>query len=119
MPQVGFGPTIPVFKRVKTVHAFDYAATVIGNFKIIHSNIVKNQWRSVSIVIRLQVYVQRVTVQFLAQTPCPDWLCGLLSPLAGGDTGFFPQRYTTLTKLYPSLYCCKAQGHTTQTCACF
>jgi hypothetical protein len=30
MPQVGFEPTIPVFKRAKTVHALDHAATVIG-----------------------------------------------------------------------------------------
>jgi hypothetical protein len=30
MPQVGFEPTIPVFERVKTVHALEGAATVIG-----------------------------------------------------------------------------------------
>jgi hypothetical protein len=30
MPQVGFEPTIPVFKRAKTVHALDRAPTVIG-----------------------------------------------------------------------------------------
>jgi hypothetical protein len=30
MPRVGFGPTIPVFERAKTVHALDRAATVIG-----------------------------------------------------------------------------------------
>jgi hypothetical protein len=30
MPQVGFEPTILVFKRAKTVHALDRAATVIG-----------------------------------------------------------------------------------------
>jgi hypothetical protein len=29
MPRVGFQPTIPVFKRVKMVHALDRAATVI------------------------------------------------------------------------------------------
>jgi hypothetical protein len=29
MPRVGFEPTIPVFERTKTVHAFDRAATVI------------------------------------------------------------------------------------------
>jgi hypothetical protein len=28
---VGFEPTIPVFERAKTVHAFDRAAAVIGN----------------------------------------------------------------------------------------
>jgi hypothetical protein len=32
MPQRGFEPTIPVFERVKTVHALDRAATVIGFF---------------------------------------------------------------------------------------
>jgi hypothetical protein len=30
MPRVGFEPTIPVFKRAKTVHALDRAAAVIG-----------------------------------------------------------------------------------------
>jgi hypothetical protein len=30
MPQMGFEPTIPVFKRAKAVHALDRAATVIG-----------------------------------------------------------------------------------------
>jgi hypothetical protein len=30
MPRVGYEPTIPVFKRAKTVHALDRAATVIG-----------------------------------------------------------------------------------------
>jgi hypothetical protein len=31
MPLVGFELTIPEFKRAKTVHALDRAATVIGN----------------------------------------------------------------------------------------
>jgi hypothetical protein len=31
---VGFDPTIPAFKREKTVHALDGAATVIGDFLI-------------------------------------------------------------------------------------
>jgi hypothetical protein len=30
MPRVGFQPTIPAFKRAKTVHALDRAATVMG-----------------------------------------------------------------------------------------
>jgi hypothetical protein len=30
MPYVGFEPTIPAFEGVKTVHALDDAATVIG-----------------------------------------------------------------------------------------
>jgi hypothetical protein len=30
MPRVGFEPTIPVFDRVKTVHALRLAAAVIG-----------------------------------------------------------------------------------------
>jgi hypothetical protein len=30
MPRVGFEPTIPAFKRAKTVHALDHAATAIG-----------------------------------------------------------------------------------------
>jgi hypothetical protein len=30
MPQVGFEPMILVFKRAKTVHALDRAATLIG-----------------------------------------------------------------------------------------
>jgi hypothetical protein len=32
MPWVGFEPTIPAFERVKTVHALDYAAIVMGTF---------------------------------------------------------------------------------------
>jgi hypothetical protein len=31
MPLAGFEPTIPVFKRAKTFHALDRAATVTGN----------------------------------------------------------------------------------------
>jgi hypothetical protein len=31
-PQVGFEPTIPVFERVKTVHALAWAANVIGSY---------------------------------------------------------------------------------------
>jgi hypothetical protein len=33
MSLVGFKPTIPMFKRVKTFHALDRAATVIGRTK--------------------------------------------------------------------------------------
>jgi hypothetical protein len=31
MPQVGFEPMIPVFERVRTVHALDRATSVMGN----------------------------------------------------------------------------------------
>jgi hypothetical protein len=31
MPLAGFEPTIPVFKRAKTFHALDRAATVTGS----------------------------------------------------------------------------------------
>jgi hypothetical protein len=31
MPLAGFEPTIPVFKRAKTFHALDGAATVTGH----------------------------------------------------------------------------------------
>jgi hypothetical protein len=31
MPLAGFEPTIPVFKRAKTFHALDLAATVTGD----------------------------------------------------------------------------------------
>jgi hypothetical protein len=34
MPQVGFEPTIPVFKRAKTIHALDCVATVIRHKEI-------------------------------------------------------------------------------------
>jgi hypothetical protein len=34
MPLVGFVPTIPVFKRAKTFHALDRAATVTGNLYV-------------------------------------------------------------------------------------
>jgi hypothetical protein len=37
MPQVGFEPTIPVFKQAKTVHILDGAATVIGTAKYSNS----------------------------------------------------------------------------------
>jgi hypothetical protein len=32
MPLAGFEPTIPVFKRAKTFHALDRAATVTGSY---------------------------------------------------------------------------------------
>jgi hypothetical protein len=34
MPKMGFEPTVPVFERVKTVHASDRAATVIGKVDV-------------------------------------------------------------------------------------
>jgi hypothetical protein len=34
MSRVGFEPTIPEFKRGKTVHALDSAATVIGFLQV-------------------------------------------------------------------------------------
>jgi hypothetical protein len=37
MPQVGYKPTIPVFQRVKTFHALDRAATVIGKYRNCYS----------------------------------------------------------------------------------
>jgi hypothetical protein len=39
MPWVWFEPTTPVFKRAKTVHALDCAATVIDNYSIWHTYI--------------------------------------------------------------------------------
>jgi hypothetical protein len=39
MPRVVFEPTIPGFERVKTVHALDRAATVIGKSFIVHEYI--------------------------------------------------------------------------------
>jgi hypothetical protein len=45
MPQVGFGPTISAFKQVKTVHALDRAAAVMGEKKSIYENIIpKSNW---------------------------------------------------------------------------
>jgi hypothetical protein len=47
MPRVRFESTIPVFERVKTVHALDRAATVTGiNYSIINAvtySVVKQQ----------------------------------------------------------------------------
>jgi hypothetical protein len=37
MPLVGTEPKTPVFQRVKTVHAFDRAATMIGSRSIHHT----------------------------------------------------------------------------------
>jgi hypothetical protein len=34
MPRVGFEPTIPAYKRTKTVHALDRAADVIGGVDV-------------------------------------------------------------------------------------
>jgi hypothetical protein len=39
MPRMEFEPTIPVFERVRTVHALDRAATVIGQKYITGYNI--------------------------------------------------------------------------------
>jgi hypothetical protein len=39
MPREGFEPTIPVFKRKKTVHALDRAAVVIGLFQFTSVNL--------------------------------------------------------------------------------
>jgi hypothetical protein len=38
MHLVAFEPTIPVFERTKTVHAFDRAATVIGMITLYEIN---------------------------------------------------------------------------------
>jgi hypothetical protein len=35
MPRVGFEPTIPVFERAKTIHAFHRVATVICDHTLI------------------------------------------------------------------------------------
>jgi hypothetical protein len=39
MPRVRFEPTIPALERVKTVHALDRAATVIGNIEILKTKL--------------------------------------------------------------------------------
>jgi hypothetical protein len=46
MPLAGFEPTIPVFKRAKTFHALDRAATVTGNKCLYH-----HLNRNISIII--------------------------------------------------------------------
>jgi hypothetical protein len=38
MPLAGFEPTIPVFKRAKTFHALDRAASVTGRYKRYRGN---------------------------------------------------------------------------------
>jgi hypothetical protein len=40
MPQAGFEPTIPVFERAKTVHAFDLEAIVIDKKNIIYWKVI-------------------------------------------------------------------------------
>jgi hypothetical protein len=40
MPRVGSEPTIPVFKRAKTFHALERAATVAGLPKHVRLNLV-------------------------------------------------------------------------------
>jgi hypothetical protein len=53
MTQVRFEPMIPVFEQVKTVHALDRAATVIGiiyteRTKLMHNAKIKSAYLSVS-----------------------------------------------------------------------
>jgi hypothetical protein len=42
MPWVAFEPTVPVFEKVKTVHALDRAATVSGEITYIH--VQREEW---------------------------------------------------------------------------
>jgi hypothetical protein len=44
MPQVGLEPTTTVFERVKTVHALDRAATVIGPTYLYKAIKVRSRW---------------------------------------------------------------------------
>jgi hypothetical protein len=57
MPRVGFELTIPVFQRMKTVHALDRAATVIGSILPTSLNIIKSFFQK-SLVVRPQVFTQ-------------------------------------------------------------
>jgi hypothetical protein len=57
MPREGFEPTIPVFKRAKTVHASDQAATVISIIKYTETNII------ISKVLHLSEISERPTEQ--------------------------------------------------------
>jgi hypothetical protein len=41
MPLAGFEPTIPVFKRAKTFHTLDRAATVTGRKKNVTDQIIE------------------------------------------------------------------------------
>jgi hypothetical protein len=55
MPLAGFELTIPVFKRAKTFHALDRAATVTGNLGVLPVEKLDFQWIG---TINLTVYVE-------------------------------------------------------------
>jgi hypothetical protein len=64
MPRVGFEPTIPAFKRAKTVHALNRGATVIGHpYTSFYKHISSKQMNVRSMVTRTrQIGVQRVLI---------------------------------------------------------
>jgi hypothetical protein len=62
MPRLGFETTIPTFKRGKTVHALDRAATVIDlkrrrfiNTQYLYEGAEKNRKKVVKIVYRIDL----------------------------------------------------------------
>jgi hypothetical protein len=57
MPQVGFEPTIPVFERAKTVHAWDRVGIVTGKTSI-YTDIANNQLQKGNAYINTLKYVQ-------------------------------------------------------------
>jgi hypothetical protein len=71
MPQVGFETTIPMFERVKTVHAFDCAATVIGGLPAQHGGCFLVFWQeylpatSFLLLVTLSVVLYLLTNMFI------------------------------------------------------
>jgi hypothetical protein len=53
MPQVGFELTIPVFERVKIVHALDHTATVIGSNPVSSVESQRTFWRRRYVPLKL------------------------------------------------------------------
>jgi hypothetical protein len=84
MPRVGYEPKIPVFERMRTVHAYDRAATVIGLILPSSLNFITCFFQR-SLVVRPQVFtqlylfvVQFFKYQFLFKKHCVNLNLNLL-----------------------------------------
>jgi hypothetical protein len=87
MPLVGFKPTIPAFKRAKTVHALDLVATVFGEILYTRLTTVNTvltkkdvvaysyQWKSIKILCFEPVFQRLFALMFLVHT---NVICGCI-----------------------------------------
>jgi hypothetical protein len=86
-PRVGFEPTIPAFKRAKTVHALDCAATVIVKDNVLLS--------------RFCLWTLRERYFWFCLRFSQQWICRLL-------LSFVWRR--VVQKLFGEMYCRHIQG---------